>query len=354
MTDLDLKQVLAEIEAEVRLRRASGQFTLAMERELDDTFEALTPTARRAQDFQSALEEVEEAAFIDVDLPVASNAPGGTQAKLALGRLMTWALRHVAQQTTTFAGTTARALRVLSSRIDALDDEVRRVEALLSDRSEEADAERQLHIAELEIGAWHDRLALAFAGSTGRVLHADCGSGGLVALLESSGIDAYGVEPLPRLADVAVANRIEVRLDSVAAHLARVPDEALAGIVLSGCVDRLVPPDLIRLANAVTRVLQPGGRLAIVSSTPAGWMATTTPVIADLSGGRPVHPETWLTLLAQRGFVDPVHEPGRARSPLEPLPSSVVGADELEPRLAALFAAAFPPTDYLVLADRGS
>lgn len=354
MTDLDLKQVLAEIESEVRLRRASGQFTLAMERELDETFEALTPSARQAQDFQAALEEVEEASFIDVDLPVASNAPGGTQAKVVLGRMVTWALRHVAQQTTTFAGTTARALRALSARIDGLEDEIGRVEELLSDRSEEADAERQLHTGELETDAWHDRLASAFAGSTGRVLHADCGSGRLVGLLESSGIDAYGVEPLPRLAELAVASKVEVRLDSVAAHLARVPDEALAGIVLSGCVDRLVPPDLIRLTDLVTRVLQPGGRLAIVSSTPAGWLATTTPVIADLSGGRPMHPETWLTLLDRRGFVNRTHEPGATRSPLQPLPSSVAGAEELEPRLTALAAAAFPATSYLVLADRGS
>ena len=60
-----------------------------------------------------------------------------------------------------------------------------------------------------------------------------------------------------------------------------------------------------RLVAAVA----PGGWVAVVSVAPSAWGEVADPVVRDLGGSGPLHPETWVHLLQERGGADAqVHE----------------------------------------------
>jgi hypothetical protein len=90
--------------------------------------------------------------------------------------------------------------------------------------------------------------------------------------------------------------------EAVDALSARGPG-TLAGLVLSGVVDRVPIEDLCRLLRVATRCLRPGAPLVVLSDGPAavnGWAA----VARDLWPGRPLHPDTWAVLLTRLGYRD--------------------------------------------------
>lgn len=139
-------------------------------------------------------------------------------------------------------------------------------------------------------------------GVAGRVLHAECGDGSLLAALVAAGVDAYGVDPSESLLEPAIERGLDVRAESILDHLGVVADEALAGIVLSGSVQWLHPSQRERLVELATSRLAVDGVLAIHSATPESWMAGTSHLVSDLAPGRPLHAGTWSHLLADRGF----------------------------------------------------
>jgi hypothetical protein len=73
--------------------------------------------------------------------------------------------------------------------------------------------------------------------------------------------------------------------------------------LLSGVVDRLSPAAAAALAGLVARSLQPGGRLALLSTHPK-WRLTTDPVAADLARGHSLDPATWSHLFTSRGLAE--------------------------------------------------
>jgi hypothetical protein len=149
---------------------------------------------------------------------------------------------------------------------------------------------------------WADRALDALGRPDGRVLHAEAGTGRMVAALQAKGIDAYGVEPSYATYEVGVDEGLEIHYGGVVDHLLRVPRGALSGIVLSGCVERLGVPDLVTLSRSAGALLERGGRIVVCSATPESWSRTKHPVVADLAPGRPLHSATWVDLLAREHF----------------------------------------------------
>jgi SAM-dependent methyltransferase len=139
--------------------------------------------------------------------------------------------------------------------------------------------------------------------STG-VLHAECGSGELVAALRGRGMTAFGAEPRGPIAWEAANRGVLVDIESAPDRLARVERGTLGGIVLSGVVDRCAVGDLVHLLATAVESLRPGGVLVVLSSDPeapvAGWPA----VARDLLPGRPLHVDTWHLLLSRAGLQD--------------------------------------------------
>ena len=72
---------------------------------------------------------------------------------------------------------------------------------------------------------------------------------------------------------------------------------------------------------------------------------------ADLSPGRPLHAETWVTLLQSRGFAVEVWD-GSIDEALAEVPGDAPGAAAINANVAMLNARLFRPSTYAVVASR--
>src|SRR5665213_498456 len=216
MTEIDLGRVQAEINEEVRRRRASGDFPPGLERELDTLFARYAP-AGAGDDFDEVTGQAEAQSFIHADVPTLSNVPGVAQVKRVLRKLMAWYLRFVAAEVTAFAGAITRAVKLLGARVENLET----VTVLAGERSLGEVRERR---AGPDLSAWTDVVVATLGGATGRVLHTECGAGGLLTPLVAAGADAYGVEPVESLAMDASRAGLDVRADAALVHLRSLPD----------------------------------------------------------------------------------------------------------------------------------
>jgi hypothetical protein len=275
--DLDLDRVLREIDDEVRARRAAGDFPPGMERDLEVVFAQFAPPTLTGDDLEALVQAADRAAFIQSEPPLASRIPAVSLLKKVELKLLGWFFRFVTQQVTAFAGITVQVLSQLSDRVEKLQQATPAANPALASLSRRFDAVPPLEAALAALGPVDGRV--------------------LVPTDEA----ALG---LPNAYATA---------DDLAEHLTLVDDEALAGLVLAGVVDRAPLGVQVALIERAARVLRRGGRVAIVASSPATW-GSSNPVEADLAPGRPLHADTWAHLLTERGFQDVAVVAGDERS----------------------------------------
>jgi hypothetical protein len=288
----EIRTVLAEIEAEARAKRESGEYPPELERELDGLFEELVPDRVNERDFEAVLAKAERASLVDLQAPIDDPRPLFSQVKRGVQKLVLWYMEYVVRQLSTFAATTARAVRLLGERTAALEERTAAVERRFP---EALDPGSLLAPEPLAPGQVEDIRAL-LGDVDGRVLHADAADGALVKELVGGGVDAYGVGAL------VAGEEPDLRTDDVLHHLERVGAGALGALVLSGGPDRLAPSARVRLAELAGALVAPGGVVVVVGTPPGSWEQVRSPVEIDLGGGRPFHPETWETLLRRCGF----------------------------------------------------
>jgi hypothetical protein len=342
----DADAVMAEIEAEVRARRAAGDLPAGFERELDLIFARYAPVGAMGDDLESVLARGEQASFIDLAAPTESALPGVPLVKRLIRKMVFFYLHHIAEQITTLGLVLIRGVRLLGQRVERLE------QAVGGGTGSRAvgDSPSAAPLAPSpELAHWEPLMADTFAPVRGRVLHAECGTGALVAALRRAGADAYGVEPVGERAEAADAAGIEARGVEVLDHLRALRESALGGLVLSGCVDRL--PSLAQhelVALAASR-LSAGTPLAILGTDPAAWLRAVGPVAADLAPGRPLHAETWARLLEAAGFSAVELHRGPAGDGLSPVPGTDEAVKALNANLERLGTLLFGPATYCVL-----
>lgn len=309
---VSVHEVMAEVATQVRLRSAAGEPPGAVEREINQAFELFAPhgggTVSRDGP-EVALASLARASSLDAAAPLVGRRPGEGVARRVLGASTSWYVRYVVHQIGAFASAEVGALRQLDRRLRA-------VEMHLGVTGGPVRSARQPAVAPVPPGltypapavetSWWQPLAVDhLAGVTGRVLHAECGTGALLGALVEAGNDAYGVDPAPGLAAASgptASPELEVWTDSASAHLGAVSDGGLGGLVLSGCVDRLPVPQLRGLAALAHAKLDSGGRLVLASATPEAWEEMLPAPAVELAGGRPLHPQSWTHLLQSAGF----------------------------------------------------
>ncbi len=279
-----LRQVMAEIDEEVRRRR--GEVPLQLERELDELFLEHAPVSARAGDLKDALALVDQAAFIDPVVPVTSRRPAGSAIKKGLRSLSLWYMGWVTHQVSQFGAAASRALHAVDAQLEDLQARVPPASPTLVLDLEPADA------------WWTARAVDALRGARGRVLHIACGDGWLVSRLSAAGVDAYGVDPRPNVVDDAELDGADLRQEEPLEHLRAVGRASLGGIVVSGIVEAMEPARRDELVRTAADRLAAHGVLVVHSLSPAAWFAHDAPVESDLSTGRPLRPRTWAHLLA--------------------------------------------------------
>ncbi|HET9730496.1 MAG TPA: methionine biosynthesis protein MetW [Acidimicrobiia bacterium] len=295
MTDLDLAQLRAEIAAEVRARRASGEYSPGLERRLDALFTRFSPPETH-DDFDASIERAEDLVVIDPEIPVASQRTSFGIVKRVLARLLSWYHAWLTHQIASLATAMLNAVRVLGRRVERLEHAI------------DVDATGRGVLGRLpavrDDARWGDTVVRALEGRAGRVAVIECGDGALVKRLTDKGVDAYGVEPRTTAADEARATGVEVRSDEPGAHLRGVAKHALAGVVLRGFVERTGAGELFNVVEQSITAIDPGGTLIVCSVSPDAWGTGATAAEADLASGRPLHAATWEQVLRDLGLHD--------------------------------------------------
>ncbi|HVA05942.1 MAG TPA: hypothetical protein VNG12_04285 [Acidimicrobiales bacterium] len=288
-------KVMAEIEEDVRVRRATGDLPPKLERELDELFLAHSPVAGRGGDLAEALRMVDAATFVDPVVPVASNRAVGAAVKKGMRSLLLWYVGWITHQVSQFASAVSRTLHIIDGRLKELERKV--------------EVQRVAGAGVVEFPAlhrpdawWVEPAVAAAAGAKGRVLTAHCGDGWLVQRIGAAGGDAYGVDPRPALTDAGSVGVTDLRGEDLAEHLRAVAPSGLGAIVLTAVVDGMASGEREQLLRLVATSLAPGGTLAVHSVSPASWTSSDAPYEADLAPGRPLRAETWRHLLEGDGY----------------------------------------------------
>src|SRR5580698_9248917 len=117
-------RVMAEIEEEVRLRRATGDLPPKLERELDELFLAHSPVAGRGGDLTEALRMVDAATFVDPVVPVDSDRAAGAAVKKGMRSMLLWYVGWITHQVSQFASAVSRTLHIVDGRLKELERQV--------------------------------------------------------------------------------------------------------------------------------------------------------------------------------------------------------------------------------------
>lgn len=341
-----LTQVMAEIDAEVRRRRASGDLPAGLERELDELFLEFSPVGLQGKArLRETLALVDGSAYVDTAVPTASQKALGGLVKRTIRKALGWYIGFIVHQVVKFAWAVSRMFHVL---VDHVEDLEAAVEAQRTPKLPESAVPR------FDPGAeWWSPLAVAaMKGVRGRVLQAECGTGGLLDGLLAAGVDAYGVDPAERDVEIAAERGLDVRSESVLDHLGVVADEVLAGLVLSGSIQWLDPGERERLIDLVSSRLALDGVLVVHSATPEAWAANSGRVLTDLAPGRPLHAETWAHLLTERGFSKTEVTFGGEERRLDRVAATGEQAAALNAAIDAVNALLLGPAEYVLVAVR--
>jgi hypothetical protein len=95
-----------------------------------------------------------------------------------------------------------------------------------------------------------------------------------------------------------------------------------------------------------------GGVLAIHSATPESWRRSTSPLVADLAPGQPLHPDTWTHVLAASGLARTgLHTGGEDRR-LDRLDPANTDAATINAAIDTLNELLLGPGEYLLVAVR--
>ena len=337
---------MAEIDAEVRRRRASGDLPAGLEQELDELFLEFSPIGLHGKArLRETLSLVDRSAYVDIAVPVASQKVVGTYVKRLIRKSMGWYIGFIVHQIVKFAWSVSRMLHVVVDHVEDLEAavEVQRTPPLPAAVVPSSDPGTSW---------WAAEALAALSGVTGRVLHADCGTGSLLDALVGADVDAYGVDPSESALEAPLARGLDVRAESLLAHLDVVADGALSGMVVTGSVQWLHANERDRLVQSTASRLGVGGVLLLHSATPESWMAGTSPVVSDLAPGRPLHAETWSRLLADQGLrVERVTFGGADRR-LDHVAPTNPDASAINAAIDVVNQALLGPGEYLLVAAR--
>ncbi|HEY6622250.1 MAG TPA: methionine biosynthesis protein MetW [Acidimicrobiales bacterium] len=341
-----LAEVMADIDAEVKRRRASGDLPAGLERELDELFLEFSPVGMQGKArLRETLALVDGSAYVDTAVPVLSNRAVGVYVKRAIRKSTSWYMNFVVHQIVRFAWSVSRMLHLV---VDHIDDLEATVDAMRAPELPES------AVPTVDAGTswWAPTAIDAVRGVRGRVLHGECGNGSLVEALVAAGIDAYGVEPSEPAVEPGIERGLDVRAESVPDHLQVVGEEALGAIILSGSVQWLHANERDRLVRLAAGRLAVGGVLVLASATPEGWQRSAPCLVTDLAPGRPLHATTWSYLLGGYGVHPVAVHTGGEDGRLAKVSGTDGDAAAINAAIDALNELVLGPAEYVLVAAR--
>ncbi len=292
----DVSRVMAEVDDDVRRRRASGELPSARDRELDDLFVAHSPASGQGANLRQALERVDRAMYVDPVVPVDSNHRAGGAIKKGMRSASLWYVGWLTHQINQFASATSRSLHLIEQRLIELEG---------GDGVQRGPRAEVVEFPELHGG---ERLV-------GRPGHRRRGPGAPAALCTPlAGTDGWSggwwppaVTPTAWTLGPAVPHRRWARPPTCGPTRWRCtsapwPPAPWARSSSAASSTEWRAGEREELLRLTTTALAPSGVLVLHSVTATTWHGPAAPVQADLCPGRPLRSGSWCALLDARGY----------------------------------------------------
>ena len=175
-----------------------------------------------------------------------------------------------------------------------------------------------------------------FAGQRLPVLEIGSGRGELQKLFKRQSISSYGVDMDKAMVEHCQAIGVDTRLEDGLKHLASLADDSLGGVIAIQVVEHLTRSQLETLFNLCRAKVVKGGKIIFETINPRSILALSSNYFRDPTHVWPLHPDTLAYSMQLAGlkidetrFLSPV--------PSEALLAQIPLAEELTPRLAAVF-----------------
>lgn len=180
-------------------------------------------------------------------------------------------------------------------------------------------------------------------GAVGPVVDIGPGRGEWLSVLDSNGVEAYGVDTNSEFVESCKQRGLDVRLGDALEHLRSVAEGSLGAVTGFHIVEHLPIETLVELADLCMVSIAPGGKVLFETPNPTNLRVGAASFYLDPTHLRPLHPELLHFILADRGFTD---IEVRFVHPARDLPEY---PDELQREFSWSL---FGPQDYAVIATR--
>ncbi|MEO1085549.1 MAG: class I SAM-dependent methyltransferase, partial [Acidobacteriota bacterium] len=140
----------------------------------------------------------------------------------------------------------------------------------------------------------------------GSVLDLGCGRGEALAVMESWGLSARGVDASSEMVARCCERGLTATQADLFEALADVPEASLGGVVSFHVIEHLPDVAVGRLVRLAWRALRPGGLLILETPSPLALAMSARDFWLDPTHTRPVHPGHLEVTFREAGF-EPVH-----------------------------------------------
>lgn len=140
-----------------------------------------------------------------------------------------------------------------------------------------------------------------FAGAED-VLDVGCGRGEFLALLQTQGISAKGIDLNLEMVEICRGRGLDVAHGDAVSYLRGIDAQSLGGLFAAQVVEHLPPDYLLAFLNEAHRVLKPRAPLVLETVNVACWYAFFQSYVRDITHAKPLHPDTLKHLVIASGF----------------------------------------------------
>lgn len=135
-----------------------------------------------------------------------------------------------------------------------------------------------------------------------RVLDIGCGGGVFLDALRESGRRGVGVDGSAEEIAPALARGLEVTCADALGYLQEAPAASFGGVFCAHLIEHLPPATAVGMLENVHRVLEPGGRVVLITPDPLDLEVWTERFWLDLTHVRPYPRKLLVGLLGALGF----------------------------------------------------
>lgn len=143
-----------------------------------------------------------------------------------------------------------------------------------------------------------------FENAPGQVLDIGCGRGEMLHMLRIHGIECWGAETDPVMAEICRDNGDHVVDKDALGALEGIDEGKLGGVFAAQVIEHFFPGDLVRFIALARRKLAPGGVVILETLNPASLGVLAKSYWRDLEHKQMIHPEYLKGMLELAGFVE--------------------------------------------------